>query len=736
MILLRRNFKIVVLSIFVLTLVLFFTQSAYAQNGSLYFSPSSGTISVGQSFSIVLRVNTGGTAINAAEGSVVFDPTKLSVSSISKSGSIFTIWASEPSFSNAEGSIEFAGGVPSPGYSGSNGLVLTINFKTKTSTSIGGSTDITLISGGILANDGYGTNILSSLGKANYIISPERIEPIPPPIEPGVAVPNLPKINITSPTHPDSLKWYSNNSPLFRWDLLPSVSKVALVLSRRANSPPIISYFPPISEMLFEDLEQGEWYLNGRFRTVSGLGPITSFKFNVDTQPPSAFSITRLDLDDPTNPRPELLFESSDATSGIDRYEIKVGEGEWIKIEPSLAGRAYAIPLQRYGNYAVEIKALDRASNSTSAKLDIKIEPIKAPVIKEITKEAYKGGVISVKGTAEPNRKIIIEFARNGRDLINLVPKAYAQEIDENYYTYETLADENGNWSVEIADLPVGTYKVGARAQDERQAVSELSNRMATKIKDGILDLIFRLFDKLINILSGYWLFIVFVIALVGLMLALIESFRIKAKKCFRPMSDWLVIRRTKKRQIQIEHIIKDMEKELKFIRSMGKLRKLGPEESYLKSNGETSITPEADSNNGNMLLTQQAILSQTATIQSLSFYVTTAVGNLRLGVYDATGPSGGPGQKKAETNSFTPVLGWNTANVISPVSLPAGTYWLAYLPSDNALAFRADRTRGTYKYYAYTFGVMPQTYGTPTGGGTSTWSLYTTLNTGTTVKE
>ncbi|MEK7138619.1 MAG: hypothetical protein AAB799_00365, partial [Patescibacteria group bacterium] len=54
---------------------------------------------------------------------------------------------------------------------------------------------------------------------------------------------------------------------------------------------------------------------------------------------------------------------------------------------------------------------------------------------------------------------------------------------------------------------------------------------------------------------------------------------------------------------------------------------------------GETTILPADDSGNGNLLLAQSTTLSQTATIQSLSFYVTTAAGNLRLGIYDATGP-------------------------------------------------------------------------------------------------
>jgi hypothetical protein len=85
---------------------------------------------------------------------------------------------------------------------------------------------------------------------------------------------------------------------------------------------------------------------------------------------------------------------------------------------------------------------------------------------------------------------------------------------------------------------------------------------------------------------------------------------------------------------------------------------------------GETSVLSAADNGNGNLLLAQSATLGQAATIQSLSFYVTAASGSLILGLYDATGPNGGPGALKDQQP------GWNTANVVTPVSLPAGAYW------------------------------------------------------------
>ena len=70
---------------------------------------------------------------------------------------------------------------------------------------------------------------------------------------------------------------------------------------------------------------------------------------------------------------------------------------------------------------------------------------------------------------------------------------------------------------------------------------------------------------------------------------------------------------------------------------------------------GSTAVWTSPDGQNGNLLVAQVAKLSQAATVQELSFYVTAASGNLILGIYDASGPSGGPGTLKASTASFAP---------------------------------------------------------------------------------
>ena len=142
---------------------------------------------------------------------------------------------------------------------------------------------------------------------------------------------------------------------------------------------------------------------------------------------------------------------------------------------------------------------------------------------------------------------------------------------------------------------------------------------------------------------------------------------------------------------------------------------------------GEASILRRDDNGNANLLLAQKATLSQTATIQSLSFYVAAASGKLRLGVYDASGPGGGPGSLKAQTGEITPTTGWNSAGVTAPVSLPAGTYWLAYLTSSNSLHFRRAGS-GAYKMSSYAYGALPSAFPASPSSGSDHWSFYGTL--------
>jgi hypothetical protein len=140
---------------------------------------------------------------------------------------------------------------------------------------------------------------------------------------------------------------------------------------------------------------------------------------------------------------------------------------------------------------------------------------------------------------------------------------------------------------------------------------------------------------------------------------------------------------------------------------------------------GDTTIEANLDTGNGNLLAMQSANLNQSATIQSLSFYVGSPDGNLVLGIYADNG--GVPGLLVAQTAAFTPFAGWNTASTTSNPTLAAGNYWLAYSPSSSTLAFRIT-SGGQYLVEPFTYtGSLPNSF-TSTSGNAFHWSFYATL--------
>src|SRR5579862_5886697 len=70
-------------------------QSAGSGSGAaqLSLSPAGGAEAVGSTFTVSVMLNSGGgVGVNAADGELSFDPTTLSVQSVSKGNSIFNLW--------------------------------------------------------------------------------------------------------------------------------------------------------------------------------------------------------------------------------------------------------------------------------------------------------------------------------------------------------------------------------------------------------------------------------------------------------------------------------------------------------------------------------------------------------------------------------------------------------------------------------------------------------------------
>jgi hypothetical protein len=136
---------------------------------------------------------------------------------------------------------------------------------------------------------------------------------------------------------------------------------------------------------------------------------------------------------------------------------------------------------------------------------------------------------------------------------------------------------------------------------------------------------------------------------------------------------------------------------------------------------GETTILPTPDNGNAGLICAQKVTLPTAGSLQSLSFYLTLAAGNIRLGLYDASL------RKVAETCSSAAVPGWNTQPV-APVDLQPGDYWLAYEVSSNSATFRKGNG-GSLRVAPAAFGTMPAELPQTTSSESVHWSFYMTVN-------
>jgi hypothetical protein len=147
---------------------------------------------------------------------------------------------------------------------------------------------------------------------------------------------------------------------------------------------------------------------------------------------------------------------------------------------------------------------------------------------------------------------------------------------------------------------------------------------------------------------------------------------------------------------------------------------------------GDTAVETAIDNGNGGLVIAQGPYSpAQNGALQSLSFYVTTASGQMYLALYADNG--GVPFSMLTSTAVFMPTAGWNTQPALSsPLLSTTSKYWLVYAPSSNTLTFRKQNNSGSCFYFPRSFQVPPTLW--PSAGVKSctptTWSFYATINT------
>jgi hypothetical protein len=427
---------------------------------------------VGDKVGADIRIDSEGVGINAAQATLQFPKDILQVDSVSKDASLFSFWLQDPTIDNNAGSVSFIGGSIS-GFSGKSLQILHVVFIVK---SVGSAT-VSFTDAAIAANDGNGTNVLSSVNggiiqttaktttltaapaPGTPTIVPPVSQIIPPPTQivrtPAAAsgLPAKPSIKVS--LYPDSQSWNNVSAPFtVKWDLPGDITDVATALTKSVVADPVKSE-GLFDNKVFPALSDGVWYVHVRFKNKIGWGATAHYRLAVDTTPPPSFTVTVKEGSPTDNPSPSVSYKAGDQLSGVLTYLIKLDSDDTIETKQTF----YVLSLLAPGIHNLLIGARDAAGNVTEDLTKLEILPIAAPVISSSPKSLYANeGGLNANGDALPDITILLTL------------KSDAGSIMYNAAVSSTAA---GKWVANI-DSPVkkGRYFLEIKAQDARGALS------------------------------------------------------------------------------------------------------------------------------------------------------------------------------------------------------------------------------------------------------------------------
>lgn len=468
-----------------------FVSKTYA--ATFFMTPQNIEVKTGDTFTVDLRVNSADEGFNAAEATIQFPKDIVTVKSIdySPASSVFNFWLDGPSFSNANGNLNFVGGTTN-GVVGASIQIFRITFVANKT----GDATIAISDAAITASDGSGTNILTSVSASSISVKagtttsvtpptgttnpptttstppsvtpttpvkePAAVEKLPEPVQitreavPATEVPKISTLGLNVPFYPDQNKWHNLTSNyLAQWKISPDISGVSTAVNKN------ITFSPPTqSEGLFDSkffpvLEDGIWYLHLALKNNKGWGDVASYRLAIDTVPPLSFKVSVVEGEVTDNPTPTINFEAKDSLSGLDYYLVSINKGDNLKTTTS----TLKLPIQTPGKKNILVKAVDKAGNIRESNLALEILPITGAQINFINKEVFVDeGDLLISGTAAPDITVL----------------AVLKNVDGSILAKtEHIADKNGNWENKfVGPFKKGKYYIEVTAQDERGATS------------------------------------------------------------------------------------------------------------------------------------------------------------------------------------------------------------------------------------------------------------------------
>lgn len=341
---------------------------APVEAATISLGASASSVKVGGTFTVRAAVNTQGKYINTVDSAINFPTDLVDVTAVNSRSSVLSMWVegpSSPGAANSSGFVSFVGGVPTPGYIGVGGEIVTITFKAKNP----GTATFYYSGAAVRENNEFGTDILSGQGSTSVTITGAPTT-APTPTEPVTPVaPKMPNPIISSATYPDQSAWYSALSGNFNFGYPAGASTIQTLIGNNPSNVPSVSYTPPISGKTVSNLTDGVWYFSLRYRLNGEWSNVARYKIQIDSVAPKSLTV---EVGTSTTELLTLNIKASDLN--LDRYEMFI-DGGLVRIV-TLAEAAQPVVLKNLisGSHQVKVVAYDKAGN-------------KVEVVKEITSE-------------------------------------------------------------------------------------------------------------------------------------------------------------------------------------------------------------------------------------------------------------------------------------------------------------------------------------------------------------
>lgn len=469
-----------------------------ARAATLSVSPNTGVYTAGGTFTLSILLNTQQKSVNAADGQLSFNPKELQVVSVSRSNSIFNLWTQEPSFSNTAGTISFGGGSPT-GYTGARGTVMTITMKALAS----GAPKVSFKTGSVLAADGLGTNILTSMSGGTFTVSAQSSNPEPEYVAPA-NTPAAPRVVSTS--HPDEAMWYKHSTAELSWELPADVIAVRLLLDDQKATIPTVVYDEPISKKTLEDLPNGTSYFHIQFKNNEGWGRVAHYALRVDMIAPTDLTV-REDVEN-APPGMHRFILSAEDISPIQRYRISFDGAESVEFKDIDVTGTYDHERLTPGNHTMLLEAYDAAGNVAITTHTFAVETFEAPVFTNFPLRITPSVVPILEGTSRPRTQLQFEVTRasDGMTVISFDDAAY----------YVNATDDGVFRLIPPHAFDDGVYTVVARARDERGMQSDVSHEISFVVEPpayvqfghyaiSFLSVVIPLLALIVSIIIGGW---------------------------------------------------------------------------------------------------------------------------------------------------------------------------------------------------------------------------------------